>query len=259
MDIENRISRDHALRTDQVRLRPLRINDHAALIELLRRAWYDRYEPNVGRLMAEADWESCLARATQALVAVTRDDTAAGQSTRGTERPLGVILGRVDVLDSRPLLNRHRRHRLRLLARLPFVRHGFKGLAELLGIELIDALLLRGAKRAGHHYAAEVVLFIVDPESQGLGLGGRLFDALMAYLRDHGAERYFLFTDTSCNYGFYEHRGLKRVSELALQTFPAQNAEADAHSGTESGNDEPMRFFLYEGTMPPRASAPAVA
>lgn len=227
---------------DGVRLRRLRGEDHATLVELLRRAWHDQYEPSVGRIIAEADWESCLARTTQALVAVTCDDTAAKQGTRDTERPLGVILGRVDALDSRPLLNRHRRRRLRLLARLPFMRRGFKGLAELFGIELIDTLLLWGAKHAGHRYDAEVVLFIVDPEAQGLGVGGHLFDALMAYLRVNGAKRYFLFTDTSCNYGFYEHRGLKRVSELALQTFPAQDAGTDA-----------MTFFLYEGSVPQTA------
>lgn len=60
---------------------------------------------------------------------------------------------------------------------------------------------------------AELQLFIVSPEARGLGIGRRLFSTFLSHLRDAGARSYYLFTDTGCDYGFYDRHGLTRAAQ----------------------------------------------
>lgn len=82
-------------------IRTLRKDDYPALIDLVRRTWYAEYDERTGLLAAEADWENCLARVTTAFVAELED------------KPVALIVGRIDELDHRSPLNMHRRHSLR--------------------------------------------------------------------------------------------------------------------------------------------------
>ncbi|WP_144446227.1 GNAT family N-acetyltransferase, partial [Bifidobacterium longum] len=92
------------------------------------------------------------------------------------------------------------------------------------------------AASAGHDYAAEVVLFVLDPAARGHGLGRRMFETLMDAFRLAGVRDYFLFTDTTCDVGFYVHRGLTQVCEQSLPaSVPGEN---------------PSSFYLYEGSVP---------
>lgn len=56
--------------------------------------------------------------------------------------------------------------------------------------------------------AFAVKLLIVSPEARGLGVGGRLFNAMRAYLRERDAAGFHLLTDDSCDISFYDHNGL---------------------------------------------------
>lgn len=59
-----------------------------------------------------------------------------------------------------------------------------------------------------------------------------------------GVRDYFLFTDTTCDVGFYVHRGLTQVCEQSLPaSVPGEN---------------PSSFYLYEGRCPSRRDVPAV-
>lgn len=57
------------------------------------------------------------------------------------------------------------------LARLVFAKGGINAAGEILGILGIDKRLRAQAASAGHDYAAEVVLFVLDPAARGHGLG----------------------------------------------------------------------------------------
>lgn len=70
--------------------------------------------------------------------------------------------------------------------------------------------LLRRADVDGH---AEIVLLAVDERLRGIGVGGALLDAALSYCARAGAHGAYLFTDTSCTWTFYEHRGLTRLAE----------------------------------------------
>ena len=87
-------------------IRTLRRDDYPALIDLVRRTWYAEFDERTGLLAAEADWENCLARTTNAFVAELD-----GQ-------PVALIVGRVDALDHRSPLNSHRINSWNALARL---------------------------------------------------------------------------------------------------------------------------------------------
>lgn len=205
-------------------IRTLRKSDYPALIDVVRRMWYSEYDEKTGLLAAETDWENCLARATCAFTAELDGE------------PVALILGRVDAVDHRRPLNTHRINSLRGLLRLVCAKDGLKAAGDILGILNIDEHLRKQATQTGHDYSAEVVLFVLDPAARGHGLGRRMFDTLMTAFREAGVSKYFLFTDTTCDVGFYVHLGLAQVSEYTLPT------NGDGEQATS--------FYLYEGLVP---------
>lgn len=232
--------------TDEVLIRRLKRSDRPVLVELIRRAWYaddecrtsggerrpsssmehdaghgERHDPrhrSVAWRLASIDAEDCLSRTTHAA------------AVEYAGRVVGVILGSEAAKATRAQMFRHRLRQARSALPLLASRAGIRGLCGQLGMARSDAALLRGA---GKTYAAEIVLFIVSPEARGVGFGRLLFDHMLDCFRASGIRDYFLLTDTSCDYGFYEHRGLKRMAVKDL---------SPAHGET-------LECLLYEGSM----------
>ena len=50
-----------------------------------------------------------------------------------------------------------------------------------------------------------------------MGVGRKLFNHMLDVFRDAGMNEYFLFTDTTCDYGFYDYRGLTRKAECTIR------------------------------------------
>lgn len=89
---------------------------------------------------------------------------------------------------------------------------------EMAGV-IEEAGLARDYEMTGAPEAAFAVkLLIVSPEARGLGVGGMLFNAMRAYLRERDAIGFHLLTDDSCDVSFYDHNGLtqamRRVSQV---------------------------------------------
>jgi ribosomal protein S18 acetylase RimI-like enzyme len=61
---------------------------------------------------------------------------------------------------------------------------------------------------------AYVSLFIVRSPLRGKGWGKRLLDDYRAKAAGYGAKRLYLWTDKSCNYGFYDRMGFERIKEI---------------------------------------------
>ena len=215
---------------DTVRIRRMTRSDYPQLVELIRRTWYadagaDGQETpdavqdhGVASRLAAIDAQDGLARATHAAVA-ERDG-----------RIIGVILGSDSARVTRTQRTRHRLRQVRLALPLLASPAGRGGLMEQLAILRADRALVRAA---GKTYPAEIVLFLVAPESKGLGVGGRLFTHMLGTFHEHGIHEYFLFTDTSCDYGFYEYKGLRRM--------------VTEHIASTDG--KPLDCFLYEGDV----------
>lgn len=184
-------------------LRGLRRADYPVLADLLLRTWHGGDAAANRRRIAAADLESCLARTTHAAVAQIDGVVA------------GVILGGVRGAGGRATLpNRHLLRAAGLLLPLTATRDGRRDLARLLRAERTNRALSAAAARRGRRYDAEVVLLILEPWARGLGLGGRLFDWMMARFRRAGVRAYFLYTDGGCDVGFYDRRGLTRRAEI---------------------------------------------
>ena len=69
-------------------------------------------------------------------------------------------------------------------------------------------------KKANQKYDAELQFFAIDKKYRNLGLGKELFKMFNNYLTSINAESFYLYTDTTCNYGYYDRYGLaKRETE----------------------------------------------
>lgn len=231
-------------------IRPFKRSDRQALTELIRLAWYadgvadddttddvaegtvrESFAPSkprntqglsISRRLAAIDAEECLSRTTHAAAA------------EYDGRVIGVILGSLRSQATRGQSLHHRMRRMRMALPLLGSRAGIRGLCDQLAMRSVDRKLLRDTHTA---YQAEIVLFIVSPEARGHGVGRRLFDHMIDYFRAADINRYFLFTDTSCNVGFYTRNGLQCK---ASRTIAAGDCAASGALGC----------FLYEGSVP---------
>ncbi|MBP3223439.1 MAG: hypothetical protein J6M18_05895 [Actinomycetaceae bacterium] len=59
----------------------------------------------------------------------------------------------------------------------------------------------------------EILLFLVDKQVRGKGVGGALWEKNHEYFSSHDMENYFLYTDTTCDFSFYDAKGLTRAKE----------------------------------------------
>lgn len=73
--------------------------------------------------------------------------------------------------------------------------------------------LIQGRKK---RYDGVLTLFIVQEKMRGLGIGKKLLKSVQAYWKLKGTCCSYLYTDDTCNYGFYEHMGLTRAAETKV-------------------------------------------
>ena len=60
---------------------------------------------------------------------------------------------------------------------------------------------------------AELRLLIISDQYKGLGLGRRMIEEARKHVSEGGKSGLFFYTDTDCNFGFYDHMGAVRVGE----------------------------------------------
>ncbi|MGL5507140.1 MAG: GNAT family N-acetyltransferase [Paraclostridium sp.] len=79
-----------------------------------------------------------------------------------------------------------------------------------------------------------IQLFIVSKESRGLGIGKSLVASLFEYMKFMNVNSLYLYTDTRCNYGFYDSQNFNRLCEKEIN-FNAMDAS--------------LNVFLYSYTL----------
>lgn len=72
--------------------------------------------------------------------------------------------------------------------------------------ELANRELLDEYKQDNNHYDGEICFLAADPNTQAKGIGTALLNELTK--RESG-KKVIVYTDTSCTYQFYNHRGFK--------------------------------------------------
>lgn len=97
-------------------------------------------------------------------------------------------------------------------------------------VQGIDKELLSSCDK---DYKGELAFFAISEKCRGKGLGRKLFQTVVEYMKTKNISEFYLFTDTSCNYLFYEHLGLTRCCEKK-QAIDVKGEKGD------------MTFFIYE-------------
>lgn len=193
--------------------------DAPYLAQIIRKTWqYDRFcSPKTAGRMARLYLLSCLAGQTFNQVAVL--DGA----------PVGVIMGR----DKRQKPSRRFALRLAWAGLAMFSSKEGRAVSRAFAdIDTVDKELLRVR---GREYEGELRFFAVAEQCRGTGIGKALFERLTAYMKAQGIASFYLYTDSSCNYGFYERQGMVRCGEQAYSV--------------PIGVENQMQFYLYESEM----------
>ena len=203
---------------EEIMLRTFHPSDREALETIVRETWqYDRLcSPRTAKKLARVYVSSCLANQTFTQVALVHG------------HPVGVIMGK-DIRQHHCPLSL-RLHWVLSIMSLYLSSEGRRVSKIFAGVQNIDQELLA---RSGKSYSGELAFFAISQAYRGRGLGKRMFYMAVEYLRSKNIREFYLFTDTSCHYPFYEHLGMTRRCELQ-------------HTMQVAGESEAMTFFLYD-------------
>ncbi len=199
-------------------IREYQPKDTQKLADIIRRTWnYDSLaSAKTAKRLGKVYLYSCLINQTSAKVAVMDGE------------PVGIIMGKN---------NRNYRRSFRYsfkqalaIISLYSCREGRQVSRIFQRVNGIDQKLLQMCEKT---YAGEIAFFAVDPNQRGQGIGKQMFRSMTEQLRNEGVDEIYLFTDTTCNYGFYEHQGMKRRQEMT-EWFSL------------GGQKVKMTFFLYD-------------
>lgn len=199
-------------------LRDLNENDFEDIEKIISDTWHynDFCSQGNAKKLSQIFLYSCLVKQSFAKVAELNG------------KAVGIIIGRHDASYKKSF--RYIWKSAVKTASLVSKKSGRKAAKIFLGVNGIDKELL---KECNKKFDGEAVFFAVSAECRGCGVGKSLFNSFVEYMKDKKADNFFLFTDTSCNYKFYEHQNLVRRGQKEMQI--------------ELGNKkENMQFFIYE-------------
>lgn len=149
--------------------------------------------PKTAEILSFSYLYSCLSKQTFAKVALIDDI------------PIGII-----VANNKNKFNFNLLYKLKLIKNIFLLAISSEGrkVSKIFGnVDNIDNNLLTNLDK---DYPAELVFFAVDPKFKGLGIGQSLFFKAIEYFKFNSINSFYLFTDTTCNFGFYEHYGMIR-------------------------------------------------
>lgn len=194
--------------------------DFSAVADIIRNTWHYNQlcSSACAKRLSYLYLSSCLCNQTFHRVAVWE------------ETPIGIILCHDRSIFHFPIIHRLRQlyHMIALLMK----KEGRALIRTFACVNDMDQIMLRRQKK----YPGEIAFFALAEQARGKGIGAHLFQDAMQYFQQKQIASFFLFTDSSCNYGFYEHMGLQRKDEIHQQFFLSQH-------------DVTMEFYLYEGHL----------
>ena len=210
----------------QIELREYQKQDFKALETIIKETWhYDDFSsPKIAIKLAKVFLSSCLTNYTFSRVAVVDGNVA------------GIILANNITKHKCPLSNRLLQ--IKSILSLYSSKEG-RNVSKIFGnVNGIDKQLLNENNKT---YPAELALFAVSSSCRGKGIGKMLFQSALNYMKQEKLKEFYLFTDTSCNYGFYEHQGMIRRLEKE-------------HTFHIKGQQRVMNFFIYDSSTQKKMS-----
>ena len=209
------------MKEENIIFREYKKEDQEELENIIRKTWnYDKFcSPKIARKMARTYLANCLSNQTFNNVAVINDI------------PVGIIMGKDIVHYKCPL--KLRINQIISNISIYLSKEGRKVIKMFSNIDKIDKDLLKNTNK---NYGGEVALFVINSKYRGLGIGKKLFESLKSYMKNQNINEFFLYTDTSCNYGFYEHQKMIRKGERP-------------HIYNMNNQYAKMTFFIYDYKM----------
>lgn len=198
-------------------LREFQNEDTREMIDIIRKTWhYDEFcSHKVANKLAKVFLYSCLANQTYTKVAVIDNC------------PVGIIMGKNIARHKCPF-----RYRIKQMISIISLLLSYEGRQAIHLFRDVDGIDRELLDHCEIDFQGEVSFFAIDENYRGLGIGKNLFESLLYYMKEQNIQQFYLFTDTSCNYGFYEHQGMRREHEKSLTMDIANQKQV-------------MKFFIY--------------
>ncbi|WP_279166879.1 GNAT family N-acetyltransferase [Thomasclavelia cocleata] len=202
----------------EMKLREYQDQDFNELMNIVRETWqYDKFcNSKTANKLAQVFLSSCLTNYTFSQVAVLKD------------KVVGIILAKDIKQHKCPFKNRIKQ--LLTILSLYLTKEGRKVSKIFADVSQINKQLLKNCTTP---YSAELSLFVVSSTCRNTGIGKVLFQSVIEYMNRQKLNNFYLFTDTSCNYGFYEHQGMIRRYEKE-------------HNFIVNNQLTKMNFFIYD-------------
>lgn len=198
-----------------IQYRPFRPSDYKPLEDIICKTWeYDKFcSPKIAKRISKLYLASSLVNQTYTCVAVNNGE------------PVGIIMGKNEATYQKPL--RYSIRQALFIASIAISSEGRK-MAEIFEkIDTIDDDLLEDADT---FFEGELAFFVVRDDQRGTGIGKTLYQYFLKYMKSEHLENFFLFTDNTSNFGFYEYQGLTRLSQEDMSLPPMKTD---------------MQFYLY--------------
>ncbi|EGT3616480.1 GNAT family N-acetyltransferase [Clostridium perfringens] len=153
---------------------------------------------------------SCLQETTYSLVATKYN------------KPMGVILG--NVFKNHSITNSIYHFGVILSNYISIALGNSKEKKELKQFVTVSKAYEKLLEDRKAEFQGSITLFAVREGYRGYGIGKKLVGNLLDYMRENEVKKLYLFTDTICNYGFYESHGFKRLDTITLDmSSPSQD------------------------------------
>lgn len=206
---------------ETITYRPMEEKDYLSVGEIINQAFgLYRYvsDEKVLKCFKQQYVYSCLSEATYTLVAEQND------------KVIGVIMGNA-------------KSDYTVLAHLKYmlftfgygIKMKYYGRKSKVGIEdykRLHEIYHNFSRKHKGEFDGVLTLFAVNENCRGLGVGKTLLAGVLEYLKKQDVKHIYLYTDTTCNYGFYEYQGFERLEEQSIVL-------------TKDGHSFDMDVFLY--------------
>ncbi|MFD0704769.1 GNAT family N-acetyltransferase [Alloscardovia venturai] len=204
--------------TKHIHLRPYESGDFDALAVIMFDTWYstdikpDTSADELDRMeaMARLDVAHYLATSTHAVLAVSDTDgqvLGAALWRNDSDWSKGMSLARYVQMELESV-----RQRVRIDDKFAQFYEHFVADSRRTGELAAPVATMCGA---------ELRLFMMSPLSRGKGVGKKLLSCAEDSMRQSGAHQYYLYTDTECDYSFYDHRRLECAAQQHRVTGPS--------------------------------------
>lgn len=201
-------------------IRDYKIDDREYIEKIIREAWdFEKFSSiKMAKKLSKIYLANCLGNQTFIKVAEVE------------KRPVGIIMMK-NLVKYRISIKDGVKQFLEAIG-LCFSKEGREIAKAFSKIDIINKVLLKNREK---DYSGELAFFAIDKKYRGYGIGKKLLKEGVEYFKKEDIEEFYLYTDSTCNYGFYESQGLKRCGQT-LFSVPLKVKNE-------------MEFFIYEGKV----------